>query len=185
MFTIRNSNKIMVGENLNNISLEYKESDILCRATDGKHFKDTELYYRRKFNNPNLKVLIIGISVDETELSRGSKRTATPVYLNIMNLSTEVLLSEAGTCLIGFIPALSLSDIKITEKLVENGVLHKKHQKSCLTLLNRWVETRSLEIILKCIKTMNSSGPVRMKIGDECEEDIMCVFHHLGGKRIF
>ena len=89
---------------------------------------------------PNLKVIAIGLSPDKTEMGRGSKRCATPVYLGILNLCTEYLMSEEGQDIIGFIPAFNMSTEKLKGHMKDKGLKTKESRKHAYTLLLRWLE---------------------------------------------
>ena len=140
-----------------------------------------ESYYREKFNNPNLKIISCSISTDKTELSKGSKREAWPVYLTIMNFHTEALQGDEVAVLIGFIPKLSYSDEKVKDFMKKSGIKTKSKQKSALTILNRYLENECLGRILKPILEANARGAIKLRIGTQ-EYDTMPVFHAFIGK---
>jgi hypothetical protein len=81
---------------LEDIDLEYIHSPNITGATSAGHFKHLERYYRRKFNNPTMIVLMFAVSFDGTELGRGSKRKAVPLYVSLLNLKLQKLVSETS-----------------------------------------------------------------------------------------
>ena len=140
-----------------------------------------EKHYRRKFNTSDLKIILITLSTDKTELSKGSRRQAWPVYLTVMNFVAETLKLEETNVLIGFIPKLSYSDAKIKEFMSSSGITAKNDRKYSLTVLNRWLEAECMKAILSPILQANKNGPIKLLI-DGKEYDTMPVFHTFTGK---
>lgn len=83
--------------------MDYERSTTINGASSGLLFKYQQDYWRKKTNNPNLKIIQVAISHDGVELGKGSKRAAIPVFLKIMNLKTTYLLSNKGIDLIGYV----------------------------------------------------------------------------------
>ena len=132
-----------------------------------------------------MKHFMVSLSTDKTELSLGSKRSAFPIYLSSQNLNTDVLNSDAGSVLIGFIPKLSLSDKSLKEAMDRNGIKLKKDKKKALTVLNRWLENQCLKHILAQIREMNEKGPLNFRVGSEEFApiyEIMVAFYNFIGK---
>lgn len=144
------------------------------------HYKTVETYYRSKFNNRALKIILITISTDKTELVKGSRRNAWPIYMTIMNFDEETLRQDDTHFLIGFIPKLTYSNEKLKNFMESSGITTDASKKSSLTVLNRWLETESMKAIMAPIIEANSRGPIRLLI-DENEYDIMPVFHNFTG----
>jgi hypothetical protein len=105
------------------------------------------------------------LSPDETEMGRGSKRCATPVYLGILNLCTEYLMSEEGQDIISFIPAFNMSTEKLKGHMKDNGLKTKESRKQAKIVLLRWLEQVCFKNILKILYEMSSKGPVKMFVG--------------------
>ena len=161
--------------------MDYIPSNTISGASNSLHHKTSESFYREKWNNENLKIILCSISTDKTELSKGSKRQAWPVYLTIMNFHKNTLKENEVSTLIGFIPKLSYSDEKIKEFMKKCHITTKSSQKSALTVLNRYVESTCLGIIIKPIIEANKNGPMKLFIGTK-EYDTMPVFHTFIGK---
>ena len=150
---------------LEDIDLEYIHSPNITGATSAGHFKHLERYYRRKFNNPTMIVLMFAVSFDGTELGRGSKRKAVPLYVSLLNLKLQKLVSESGTDLIGFIPEMSMSVQKLFYYMNKCGIKLKGNQQKSLTILRKWIMQECLKNIFHVVYEMNKSGPVKMMIG--------------------
>ena len=67
------------------------ESETISSAANSMHYNIMQSYYRSKSKNNGMKILLISLSTDKTELVRGSRRNAWPIYLTIMNFNEEML----------------------------------------------------------------------------------------------
>ena len=99
-----------LGDGVKNINLDYVESETISSAANSMHYNVMQSYYRSKFKNNGLKILLITLSTDKTELVRGSRRSAWPIYFTIMNFNEETLRRDDTQILVGFIPKLSYGD---------------------------------------------------------------------------
>ena len=169
-----------LGDGVKNINLDYVESETISSAANPMHYNVMQSYYRSKFKNNGLKILLITLSTDKTELVRGSRRSAWPIYLTIMNFNEETLRRDDTQILVGFIPKLSYGDEKLKNFMHESGITSDKNKKYSLTVLNRWLETESMKAILAPIMEANLRGPIRLLI-DQDEYDTMPVFHNFTG----
>ena len=128
---------------------------------------------------------MFALSLDGTEMGRGSKRKAIPVYLSLLNLKLKTLVSKFGTDIVGFIPEFPLSDKKIFEYMRQAGIRLKGNQKKSLSCLKQWLIQICLKNIFRVIYEMNEKGPVQMMIGkDGHVHDVMVCYAGVHGKCI-
>lgn len=127
---------------------------------------------------------MISFSSDETELSKGSKRTAFPIVMSILNARLEILQKDIGNSIIGFIPEFSLSHKKIKAYMGKNGIRTEGERKNSFTVLNRWFEQECYKLVVKPLIEMQKDGPIKIQVGyDDCiriEEILLCYYAFRG-----